>query len=38
LTQAQSSLVSQTVQYRRNLLQLQQSMGTLLDERGVVLR
>lgn len=38
LTQAQSNLVSQTVQYRRNMLALQQSMGSLLDERGVVLR
>ena len=37
LTNAQSNLVNQTVQYKRNLLSLQQRLGTLLEERGVVI-
>jgi outer membrane protein TolC len=35
LTTAQSNLVNQTVQYRRNLLNLLRTTGQLLDERGV---
>jgi outer membrane protein TolC len=38
LTQAQSNLVTQTVQYRRNLLNLQQRLGTLFEQRGIVLQ
>ncbi len=37
LTQAESSLVTQSVSYRRNLLILQQRTGELLAERGVVI-
>ena len=35
LTQAQSNVVNQTVQYRRNLLNLLRTTGQLLEERGV---
>jgi outer membrane protein len=35
LTQAQSALVNQTVQYRRNLTTLLRVTGDLLDERGI---
>ena len=35
LTQAQSDLVTQSVQYRRNLLNLYRRSGTLLTERGI---
>ncbi len=35
LTQAQSDLVTQSVQYRRNLLNLYRRTGTLLIERGI---
>lgn len=35
LTQAQSDLVTQSVQYRRNLLNLYRRTGTLLTERGI---
>lgn len=35
LTQAQSDLVNNSVQYRRNLLNLLQRSGTLLQERGI---
>jgi outer membrane protein TolC len=35
LTQAQSDLVTQSVQYRRNLLNLYRRLGTLLTERGI---
>ncbi|WP_031496606.1 TolC family protein [Bryobacter aggregatus] len=35
LTQAQSDLVTQSVQYRRNLLNLYRRGGTLLTERGI---
>jgi outer membrane protein TolC len=38
LTTAQSNLVNQTVQYRRNALTLQQRLGTLLPSRGIVLQ
>jgi outer membrane protein TolC len=38
LTQAQSELVNNSVQYRRNQLQLLQRTGTLLRERGIVIR
>lgn len=38
LTQAQSDLVNNSVQYRRNLLTLFQRTGTLLQERGVVIK
>ncbi|MDX2179064.1 MAG: TolC family protein [Bryobacteraceae bacterium] len=36
LTQAQSDLVNNSVQYRRNLLNLLQRTGTLLQDRGIV--
>jgi outer membrane protein TolC len=36
LTQAESSLVTQSVNYRRNMLVLQQRTGELLADRGVV--
>jgi outer membrane protein len=35
LTQAQSNLVNQTVQYKRSLLVLQQRIGTLLEDKGL---
>jgi outer membrane protein TolC len=38
LTNAQSNLVNQTVQYKRNMLQLQQRVGNLLEAKGVVLQ
>jgi len=38
LTNAQSDVVNQTIQYRRNLLTLQQRTGTLLDEKGIVIQ
>ena len=38
LTQAQSNLVNQTVQYRRNLLTLQQRVGTLPEDKGIVIQ
>lgn len=38
LTQAQSELVNNSVQYRRNLLNLLQRSGSLLQERGITLR
>jgi outer membrane protein len=38
LTLAQSNVVNQTVLYRRNLLNLQQRVGTLLDDKGIVLQ
>jgi outer membrane protein TolC len=38
LTQAQSDLVTNSVQYRRNLLNLLQRTGTLLQERGIVIK
>jgi len=38
LTQAQSNLVNQTVQYKRNLLVLQQRLGTLLDDKGLMVQ
>jgi outer membrane protein TolC len=37
LTVAQSNLVNQTVTYKRNLLTLQQRMGTLLEDKGIVI-
>lgn len=37
LATAQSNLVNQTVNYKRNLLVLQQRLGTLLEERGIVI-
>lgn len=37
LATAQSNLVNQTVNYRRNLLILQQRLGTLFDDRGIVI-
>ena len=33
-----SNLVDQFVQYRRNVLNLQQRLGTLLADKGVVLQ
>ncbi len=38
LTTAQSNLVNQTVQFRRNALTLQQRLGTLLSSRGIVIQ
>ena len=38
LTTARSNLVDQTVQYRRNVLNLQQRLGTLLADKGIVLQ
>lgn len=38
LTQAQSELVNNSVQYRRNLLNLQLRTGKLLQEKNIVLR
>lgn len=38
LTQAQSTLVTQTLNYRRNILNLFQRTGELLTERNIVLR
>jgi outer membrane protein TolC len=38
LTTARSNLVDQFVQYRRNVLNLQQRLGTLLADKGVVLQ
>lgn len=38
LTTAQSNLVNQTVTYKRNLLTLQQRLGTLLTDRGIVIQ
>jgi len=38
LVNAQSVLVNQTVQYRRNLVTLLQRTGELLEERGIVVR
>lgn len=38
LTQAQSNLVNQTVQYRRNMLTLQQRLGTLPEDKGIVIQ
>jgi outer membrane protein len=38
LTNAQSNLVNTTVQYRRNLLNLQQRLGTLFEEKGIVFK
>lgn len=38
LTTAQSNLVNQTVQYRRNAITLQQRLGTLLQSRGIVIQ
>lgn len=37
LATAESNLVNQLVNYRRNLLILQQRLGTLFDERGIVI-
>lgn len=37
LANAQSNLVNQTVNYKRNLLILQQRLGTLLEDRGIVI-
>lgn len=38
LTQAQSTLVNNTVNYRRNLLNLQQRVGNLLEVKGIVMQ
>jgi outer membrane protein TolC len=38
LTTSQSSLVNQTVQYRRNLTNLQRVTGDLLTERGITIQ
>jgi outer membrane protein TolC len=36
LFSSQADLVTQSVQYRRDLLNLMRVTGTLLDERGVI--
>ena len=38
LTNAQSNLVSSTVQYRRNMVNLQQKLGTILEDKGIVVQ
>ena len=38
LTNAQSNLVNQTVLYKRNMVQLQQRVGNLLEAKGIVLQ
>jgi len=38
LTIARSNLVDQIVQYRRNVLNLQQRLGTLLADKGIILQ
>jgi outer membrane protein TolC len=38
LTLAESNLVNQTVQYKRNLLNLQQRVGTLFEDKGIVIQ
>jgi len=38
LTLAQSNVVNQTVTYRRNLLNLQLRLGTLLEDKGIVIQ
>lgn len=38
LTQAQSTLVNSTVNYRRNVLNLQQRVGNLLEVKGIVMQ
>lgn len=38
LANAESGLVSQIIQHRRNLLNLQQRLGTLLADRGIVVQ
>lgn len=37
LTVAQSNLVNQTVSYKRNVMNLSQRMGTLLEDKGIVI-
>lgn len=37
-TNAQANLVTQTIQHKRNLLQMQQRLGTLLEDRGIMLQ
>jgi outer membrane protein TolC len=38
LTQAESNLVTQTVNYRRNIIVLKHNTGELLGDRGVVVQ
>jgi outer membrane protein TolC len=38
LANAESGLVSQIIQHRRDLLNLQQRLGTLLADRGIVVQ
>lgn len=38
LTNAQSNLVASTVQYRRNVVSLQQRLGTILEDKGIVVQ
>jgi outer membrane protein TolC len=38
LTTAESNVVTQVVTYRRNVLTLQQRLGTLLDDKGIVVQ
>ncbi|HEY3441038.1 MAG TPA: TolC family protein [Paludibaculum sp.] len=37
LTVAQSNLVTQTINYKRNVLTMQQRLGTLLEDKGIVI-
>jgi outer membrane protein TolC len=38
LTTAQSNLVTQTITYKRNLLNLQQKLGTLFEDKGIMVQ
>ena len=38
LTTAESNLVNQNVLYKRNVLTMQQRLGTLLQDRGLVIQ
>ena len=38
LTNAQANVVAQSVQYRRNLLNLLRVTGQLLEDRGIVIK
>ncbi len=37
LTIAQSNLVTQTINYKRNVLTMQQRLGTLLEDKGIII-
>ena len=38
LTTAQSNLVTQTITYKRNLLNLQQKLGSLFEDKGIIVQ